>query len=222
MRDARRTSWRASSGGSQSRFSTPTGSPPGWLPARPTAICAMLTRWLPKIVPTMPMIPGTSWLTEDEQAAVHERFKPVFVEFGEPWHVLTEQRSGCSAAALVGDHFGRHGRAKDAHFSAPFFDQFDSSFVEQHLRIHQIDVRIEGILQQSGCKDRGKDTRLLFGNLTSKGEPAFPEAPLVESSHQESETIRDVEETAQRFNRLGIEGCNIDPMPDSPRSGSRR
>src|SRR5262249_14776380 len=53
-----RTSFRASSGGGLSRFSTAMASPPGnW---RPTVICAMLTACLPKIVPMKPISPGTS------------------------------------------------------------------------------------------------------------------------------------------------------------------
>ncbi len=74
-------------------------SPPG--AARPTAIWAMFTLCLPKIVPTRPMMPGTSLVREDQQHAVEVGFQPVVAELHQPRHVVAEERAGGAEGFFV-------------------------------------------------------------------------------------------------------------------------
>ena len=81
----------ASAGGSLSRLSTPTASPPGRRPADRHLGNVHIV--LPKNRADAPMMPGTSSMAEHQQAAVQIGFQPEVVERHQPRHVLAKDRA---------------------------------------------------------------------------------------------------------------------------------
>ena len=156
-------------------------------------------------------------VAEHQEVAVQVRLHAVFAQADQPGHVVAENRT-VGPVGLVGAVYLRaDGRGKKPTRAPRLFRQVDPAFAEQHLTVDDVDFFVQRVFEQSRAEGGGEQARVLIDHLPPVGKAARARPSAVPLGKQDAQPVGHVEISAQRLERVRIDGDRVDRVADFAR-----